>query len=88
MKTTELTAGLQALAAVDDAIRELGSVPSGQLYGQIVSVIPFEDFSKMLDILKRADLITEDANHIIRWNRPPAANPNEEAKAAFPKGRW
>ena len=60
-------AALNAVKALADAIRELGRVPSGHLYASIMASVSLESYQAMLDILKRADLVSEDCSHELRW---------------------
>jgi hypothetical protein len=61
---------LTAVKALADAIRELGSVPSGHLYASIMGSVSLENYTAVLDILKRAGLVSEDGSNMLRWIGP------------------
>lgn len=67
---TRQAAAVQAVKALADAIRELGSVPSGHLYAHIMGSVPLESYQAMLDILKQAGLVSEGGTHMLRWIGP------------------
>lgn len=73
MKLTkeDIAAGLEVIRAVADAIRELKRVPSGELYVQLVGTgkLDLAQYTKIVDILKRAGLVTE-VNHELIWQEP------------------
>ena len=56
-------------AAVADAIRELGSVPSGQLYTTVMPLIDLRTYTRVIDTLKNAGLVAESAD-VLRWTGP------------------
>lgn len=57
------------VAAVADAIRDLGSVPSGQLYARVMAHMSIGTYLSIIDILKRAKLVS-DTNHLLTWIGP------------------
>jgi len=64
-----IRAALEVAMAIADAIRELGTVPSGVLYAQVASVLTLEDFLCVVRNLKEAGVVAE-ANHVLRWTGP------------------
>ena len=66
---TDLVAAFKTVLAVAEAIREAGSIPSGQLYAALLGRIDLAGYTKIIDILKRQGLISED-NHLLRWVGP------------------
>jgi hypothetical protein len=66
---SQAAAAVTAVAAVAEAIRSLGSIPSGQLYAQVMSYLTIEAYNRIIEILKRADLVAEE-NHVLRWVGP------------------
>ena len=66
-------------ATVGDAIRELGSVPSGHLYARLMGHLSLEEFNEIISTLVRAGLVRRDANHLLVWAGPhgPASEPNQ-----------
>ena len=68
----EVAAAVEAVAAVAEAIRELGSVPSGHLYAASVmpAGIELATYERILGILKGAGLVAEDGSHMLTWVGP------------------
>ena len=64
-----LAAGVQAIAAVAEAIKELGSVPSGHFYVRLMDHFTLEQYEKVIGILVRADLVS-NKNHLLTWIGP------------------
>ena len=65
----QVTAGIRAASAVGDAIRELGSVPSGHLYAHLMKFMSLETYNSLIGILKQANLVEEKA-HVLTWVGP------------------
>jgi len=65
----QISAALAITAAVGDAIRELGSVPSGMLYVRVMDRMTIEVFTKIIDALKGAGLVTESRD-VLTWAGP------------------
>jgi hypothetical protein len=66
MTSKEIKAGLGAILAVADAIRELHTVPSGTVYASLMAHTSLERFDSIINILVRADLVQKDGD-ILRW---------------------
>ena len=62
-------AGLSLVMAVAEAIQDLGEVPSGHLYAALMSRMSLDQYTRVIDILKRAELVKED-NHLLTWAGP------------------
>lgn len=63
----ELDAAIGVLHAVAEAIRALGSIPSGHLYARLMgSNMSFETYTQVIATLVRAKLITNQ-NNVITW---------------------
>jgi len=56
-------------AAVGEAIRDLGSVPSGHLYAQLMGRMDLDTYNKLIGLLKQANLV-EESNHLLTWVGP------------------
>jgi hypothetical protein len=63
----EVLAGLMAVKAVADTIKELGSVPSGHLYAALMGKLNFESYMHIIEILKGAGLVRETMAHELEW---------------------
>ncbi len=67
--SAELRAALDLTFAVAETIRELGEVPSGPLYAQLMGKVTYEGYQGLLRTLTNAKLIKVE-NHLIRWVGP------------------
>jgi hypothetical protein len=63
----QLSAGLNTIKAIADAIKELREVPSGHLYARIMSTLDYPSYEKIIGILTRAGLISVSPGHLITW---------------------
>lgn len=68
METTkqQIDGAVQVIAAIANTIRSLGKIPSGKLYARIMDRVTIEQYDRILDILKNAELI-EVKHHEIAW---------------------
>jgi hypothetical protein len=65
----QVAAGVQAVAAIAEAIRGLGEVPSGKLYALVCGTLSLEAYERTVGLLKRAGLV-EERNHLLTWVGP------------------
>ena len=65
----QLRAYLDALLALCEAIRALGSVPSGVLYAHVMGVMSIDAYASAVATMKGAGLVVEEA-HVLRWTGP------------------
>jgi hypothetical protein len=65
----QVKAAFTIVAAVAEAIRELGSVPSGHLYAQLMGRIDLATYTKIVDTLKNAGLVAEKSD-LLTWIGP------------------
>lgn len=65
----EVKAALSAVMVIGNAIKELGSVPNGHLYANLMGSMSLESYSKVIDLLKRTGLVSE-SNHLLTWVGP------------------
>jgi len=64
-------AAIQAIRAIADAIRALGTVPSGHLYSNsVMAFMTLDQYNQVLGMLTRAQLIKVDGSHLITWTGP------------------
>ena len=68
----QLAAAFAGLKALAEIIRQAGEVPSGVLYARLMSKVTFEDYTRLVETLKRTGLVTETRGHLLRWNEPQA----------------
>ena len=60
-------AALKIVMAIGDTIRELGSVPSGELYARVmVHGVTMEGYNSIIGMLKRAGVVKESC-HVLTW---------------------
>lgn len=65
----KVTAGIRMAAAVGEVIRDLGSIPSGHLYAQLMGRMSLDTYNSLIGILKKANLV-EEKNHLLTWVGP------------------
>ncbi len=66
MTTANLNAAFKVALAVTEAIRELGSVPKGHLYANMMSHLSLEQFDSLIRLLVNQKLISEQ-NDRLTW---------------------
>ena len=66
--THEMPIRMLYIQAIADAIKELGTVPSGELYAHLMRHgISLEVYEKIINRLKDAGLIFVSTGHLIEW---------------------
>ena len=65
----QVKAAFQMVAAVAEAIREAGEIPSGTLYAVLCSKVDMAGYESIIRTLKNADLVSESA-HMLKWIGP------------------
>jgi hypothetical protein len=65
----QMKTAITIVAAVAEAIRELGSIPSGHLYAQVMGRIDLAAYTKIIGTLKNAGLVAEQ-NDLLTWVGP------------------
>lgn len=70
MSTAEqVTAGIRIAAVVGEAIKDLGSVPSGHLYAHLMGHMDLDTYNKCIAVLKQAEMVKEE-NNLLTWVGP------------------
>lgn len=64
--TSEVGAAINAIKAVADTIKELGEVPSGVLYANLMGSLNLNQYEQIIGILTRAGVI-ENRNNLLVW---------------------
>lgn len=64
--TSEVSSAINAIKAVADCIKELGQVPNGVLYSQLMGVMSLNQYEQIIGILSRAGVI-ENRNNLLVW---------------------
>jgi hypothetical protein len=67
--TDDVKKAMQIVLVVAEAIKELGSVPSGHLYAQLMSHMTLDTYTKIIGILKKGGMVTE-SGHLLTWVGP------------------
>ena len=57
-------AGLSLMVAVAETVKDLGQVPSGHLYAVLMDQMTFDQYNRIVDIMKRAGMVTEQNNQL------------------------
>lgn len=65
-----IAAALAVVQAVAETLQQVGQMPSGHLYTQVMHVVSLEQYTAMIDMLKRTGLVEEQANHLLIWKGP------------------
>ncbi len=68
-RAEQITAGIRMAAAVGEAIRDLGSIPSGHLYARLMGQMSLDTYNSLISLLKQANLVEEN-NHLLTWVGP------------------
>jgi hypothetical protein len=66
----QVKAYLDAAMAIADAIRDLGSVPSGHLYAHVMGRMGLETYQAIIKVLVDGGLVRQDASHLLTWIGP------------------
>jgi hypothetical protein len=61
---------LRVAMIVAETIRELGEVPSGHLYAQLMGHMSLECYESIILGLTGAKLVKRDGSHLLRWVGP------------------
>jgi hypothetical protein len=62
----QLKAGLAALRAIADAVRELGSVPSGHIYAAVMGTMDITAYEKAITLLCNSGVIRKSGD-MLHW---------------------
>jgi hypothetical protein len=70
----QISKAMESVASIGRAIRELGEVPNGHLYAMLMTAgVTLDDYTRCVDLLKKAGLVTETAQHLLVWKEPNRA---------------
>lgn len=64
--TNQEKAALQVVLAVGEAIKDLGSVPSGHLYARLMGHMSLETYNKVIALLVKTGAVKEES-HLLTW---------------------
>jgi phosphoribosylamine-glycine ligase len=63
----QVKALIQIVQAIADTIKEVGEVPSGVLYAQLMGKMSLENYQYVIDILKQSGKVKESNSHLLSW---------------------
>lgn len=63
---TEREAAVGMLKAVASAIKDLGRVPSGELYARLMGYVTLDQYDLLIGVLVRSRLVRQE-NHELIW---------------------
>lgn len=66
----QVTAYIQTVRAIADAIKEMGSVPAGTIYATVMSVMGLPAFERIIGTLTSAKLVKRDPSGMLHWIGP------------------
>ncbi len=67
MNATQTHAALECIKALADAIKSLGSVPSGTLYAGLMGKLSLDQYNAMIGILTKSGLVHLSTSHVLTW---------------------
>lgn len=69
MDAEQAKAALKVTMAVADAIKELGTVPAGELYAQVMGHMSLDGFNSLINLLTRGEtpLVRREGDLLV-WN--------------------
>jgi len=62
----QMKAYVLSCAAIAEAVRDLGEVPSGHLYAQVMGHMDLQTYERIVTTLVNAKLVTS-TNHLLKW---------------------
>ena len=69
-QTEKIKAALAMVRAVADAIKALGSIPSGHLYAQVMGAMGLDEYEWVIRQLVGAGLVKQAQSGLLTWVEP------------------
>jgi hypothetical protein len=69
---------VNATFAIAECIRELGEIPSGHLYANVMGRMSLDYYQGIIDVLKRTKLVEEKGN-LLKWIGPRLETAGKES---------
>jgi transcriptional regulator CtsR len=63
----QVSAAINTIKAIADAIRDLETVQSGVLYARVMNYLSLQEYEHVIQILVDGEIITKK-NHELKWN--------------------
>lgn len=60
-----------ASLALAEAIQDLGSVPSGELFVRVNAFLDIHQYNAAIDVLVTGGLVRRESTHLLVWIGPP-----------------
>jgi len=73
----KVKAAFKATAALAEAIRDLGSVPSGHLYATVMGHMDLQTYESFIQHLVGAKLVRQDPSYLLTWIGPEEGEESE-----------
>ena len=70
----DVLSAIELVRIVAVSISEVGEIPSGHLYAQLMDVMDLRCFERVVTMLVDARLVEREPSHLLRWIGP-AFNP-------------
>lgn len=64
--TAQEKAALGIVLAIGETIKELGSVPNGHLYAQLMGKMSLDTYNKVIALLVKTGAVKNE-NHLLTW---------------------
>ena len=63
----ERRAALEMIRAIADTIRDLGEVPSGHLYAQLMGTLRLDQYEQIIGMFIRLGVVKSNESHLLTW---------------------
>jgi hypothetical protein len=64
--SAQVKAAVQVVVAIGETIKELGSVPSGHLYAQLMGRMSLDTYNKIIGVLVKTGAVKEEG-YLLTW---------------------
>ena len=71
-----MKAAVRVTSAIASAIRELGSVPAGTLYSNLIGRMSLDTFEQIIGLLVREKLVARSESHLLTWTGEAQLQPS------------
>jgi hypothetical protein len=71
--TARVAAAVAIVAAVAELIRDVGQIPSGQLYALVMDKFSLETYERIIQQLINTGLVRREPSHMLVWIGPGGA---------------
>jgi hypothetical protein len=64
--SAQVKAAVQVVVAIGETIKELGSIPSGHLYAQLMGRMSLDTYNKIIGVLVKTGAVKEEG-YLLTW---------------------